>query len=121
METMLYAVGKRVLIANEHFNKDGESYVQTCGLGKCVNTTPPNNTCFFPGTIITGRHQKDEVKVHFDFNKCKCNVKMRDIYRRARDTEGTKVWWIVTEEKPDKWTRLNSYKPWLDKTCLNMS
>ena len=95
-----------VLIASEHFNKDGESYAQTCGLGKCANTAPPNDTCFFSGNIIAGRHQKDEVKVHFDFDKCKCNVKTADIHRRARDTEGSKVWWVVTEEHPDKWTRV---------------
>ena len=38
--------------------------------------------------------KKGEVQVCFEVDKCKCNVNIKDIHRRARDIEGAQHFYV---------------------------
>ena len=91
--TQPYHMGVRVLVCADLFDQEAP-YSQGLGLGVAVNRPPIPKTLYYAGTITRQFMKKGEVQVCFEVDKCKCNVNIKDIHRRARDIEGAQHFYV---------------------------
>ena len=91
--TQPYHMGVRVLVCADLFDQEAP-YSKGLGLGVAVNRPPIPKTLYYAGTITKEFMKKGEVQVCFEVDKCKCNVNIKDIHRRARDIEGAQHFYV---------------------------
>lgn len=87
------AKGAVVLVCGDVFDFFGP-WQQSQGLGPCVDVSPPPETCFFAGKIVT-KSTNGRFTVKFFHDDSVCKVQIDDIHRLVNpDEDDLSPFWV---------------------------